>query len=140
MGKSMVSSAHTNATRIGWHLWEIDLRFAPGLPPGWRQQHRLLLESSEVRGAIPSSRLCPTNPASAAELVKSSAATAQRPRPLPRREWENLADPGLCSWVRRAALVLPCRAAGSRAVQRREEGLRQAERQPGGSHFPDAPR
>jgi len=36
-GKSMVSSvnSHTNATRIGWHLWEIDLRFAPGLPPGW---------------------------------------------------------------------------------------------------------
>jgi len=28
----MVSSvnSHTNATRIGWHLWEIDLRFAPG--------------------------------------------------------------------------------------------------------------
>ena len=25
---------HTHATRIGWHLWEIDLRFAPGLPPG----------------------------------------------------------------------------------------------------------
>ena len=23
------------ATRIGWHLWEIDLRCAPGLPPGW---------------------------------------------------------------------------------------------------------
>ena len=36
-GKSMVSSvnSHTNVTRIGWHLWEIDLRFAPGLPPGW---------------------------------------------------------------------------------------------------------
>jgi len=32
---SLVNS-HTNATRIGWHLWEIDLRFAPGLPPGWR--------------------------------------------------------------------------------------------------------
>ena len=30
---SLVNS-HTNATRIGWHLWEIDLRFAPGLPPG----------------------------------------------------------------------------------------------------------
>jgi hypothetical protein len=29
-GKSMVSlvNSHTNATRIGWHLWEIDLRFA----------------------------------------------------------------------------------------------------------------
>ena len=26
---------HGNATGIGWHLWEIDLRFAPGLPPGW---------------------------------------------------------------------------------------------------------
>jgi len=37
-GKWMVSlvNSHTKATRIGWHLWEIDLRFAPGLPPGWR--------------------------------------------------------------------------------------------------------
>ena len=26
---------HTNATRIGWHLWEIDLIFATGSPPGW---------------------------------------------------------------------------------------------------------
>ena len=36
-GKSMVSSvnSHTNATSKRWHLWEIDLRFAPGLPPGW---------------------------------------------------------------------------------------------------------
>jgi len=31
---SLVNS-HTNTTRIGWHLWEIDLRFVPGLPPGW---------------------------------------------------------------------------------------------------------
>jgi len=31
---SLVNS-HTNATRIGWHLWDIDLRFASGLPPGW---------------------------------------------------------------------------------------------------------
>ena len=30
---SLVNS-HTNATRIGWHLWEIVLIFAPGLPPG----------------------------------------------------------------------------------------------------------
>jgi len=32
MGKWMVSlvNPHTDATRIGWHLWEIDLRFAPG--------------------------------------------------------------------------------------------------------------
>ena len=37
MGKSIVSSvnSHTNVTKIGWHLWEIDLRFATGLPPGW---------------------------------------------------------------------------------------------------------
>ena len=36
-GKSMVSlvNSHTNATRIGWHLWDIDSKFAPGLPPGW---------------------------------------------------------------------------------------------------------
>ena len=31
---SLVNS-HTNATITRWHLWEIDLRFAPGLPPGW---------------------------------------------------------------------------------------------------------
>ena len=38
-GKWMVYlvNSRTNATRIGWHLWEIDLRFAPGLPPGWRR-------------------------------------------------------------------------------------------------------
>jgi len=37
-GKTIVSlvNSHTNATRIGWHLWEIYLRFAPGLPPGWQ--------------------------------------------------------------------------------------------------------
>jgi len=28
-------NSHTNATRIGWDLWEVHLRFAPGLPPGW---------------------------------------------------------------------------------------------------------
>ena len=35
-GKWMVSlvNSHTNATSRRWHLWEIDLRFAPGLPPG----------------------------------------------------------------------------------------------------------
>jgi len=35
--KLIVSSvnSHTNATRIGWHTWEIDFRFAPGLHPGW---------------------------------------------------------------------------------------------------------
>jgi len=41
-GKTMVSlvNSYTDATRIGWHLWEIDLRFAPGLPPGWRCKER----------------------------------------------------------------------------------------------------
>ena len=34
MDGSFVNS-HTNATSIGRHLWEIDLTFAPGLPPGW---------------------------------------------------------------------------------------------------------
>ena len=32
---SLVNS-HTNTTRIGLHLWGVDLRFSPGLPPGWR--------------------------------------------------------------------------------------------------------
>ena len=36
-GKLMVPfvNSHEHATRIGWYLWDIDLRFAPGLPPGW---------------------------------------------------------------------------------------------------------
>ena len=34
-GKLMISliNSNTNATGIGLHLWEIDLEFAPGLPP-----------------------------------------------------------------------------------------------------------
>jgi len=34
--KTIVSliNSHTNVTGFGWHLWEIDLRFAPELPPG----------------------------------------------------------------------------------------------------------
>jgi hypothetical protein len=47
MGKLMVSSVDSdkNATRIGWHPGEIDLRFAPGLPLGWpAEQH---MDSSE---------------------------------------------------------------------------------------------
>jgi hypothetical protein len=36
-GKLIVSLANfqTNATRIERHPWEIDLKFSPGLPPGW---------------------------------------------------------------------------------------------------------
>ena len=36
---SLVNS-HSNATSRRWHLWEIDLRFALGLPPGWFQAQR----------------------------------------------------------------------------------------------------
>jgi len=37
MGKTIVYAvnSHANATRIGWHLWEIDSRFAPG--SGWHR-------------------------------------------------------------------------------------------------------
>ena len=28
-------NSHPNATSIGWHMWEIDFRLAPELPPGW---------------------------------------------------------------------------------------------------------
>ena len=36
-GKTIVSlvNSYTNATSKRWHLWEIDLRFAPGLSPRW---------------------------------------------------------------------------------------------------------
>ena len=42
-------NSHSNATRIGQHLWEIDLRFDPGLPPGWRHP-------AAVRAPIPRRR------------------------------------------------------------------------------------
>ena len=37
MGKLVVYlvSSRQIATRIGWHMWEIDLRFATGLLPEW---------------------------------------------------------------------------------------------------------
>ena len=43
-GKSLVSSvdSHTDATRIGWHLWEIDLRLVPALPETLNHQHHSL--------------------------------------------------------------------------------------------------
>ena len=46
--KWMVSlvNSHTNATSIGWHLWEIYLRFATGLPPG-RVSHGLAGAASD---------------------------------------------------------------------------------------------
>ena len=64
-GKTIVSlvNSHTNATRIGWHLWEIDLRFAPGLPPGWTWSSLLPHLSSSL--PVPST---PLQPRAAAEV------------------------------------------------------------------------
>ena len=30
-----LDNSHSNATSWRWHLWEVDLEFALGLPPGW---------------------------------------------------------------------------------------------------------
>ena len=64
----MVSSAnsHTNATRIGWHLWEIDFRFAPGLSPGWSRTPAPALSGCVAPGfhpfAIPRAAAHPARP------------------------------------------------------------------------------
>jgi len=47
----MVSLVNST-TRIGWQLWEIDLRFAPGLPPGW--SHSQTRQSRVSSAASPS--------------------------------------------------------------------------------------
>jgi len=52
-GKSMVSlvNSHSNASRIGWYLWEINLRFAPGANlggPGWDSFYSFYLERISV--------------------------------------------------------------------------------------------
>jgi len=52
MGKSMVSlvNSHTNATRIGWNLWEIDLRFALNSNPGWNKVSLVTLAGDAAGG------------------------------------------------------------------------------------------
>ena len=35
-----LANSHSNATSRRQHLWEIDLRFSPGLPPGWPARAR----------------------------------------------------------------------------------------------------
>jgi len=54
-GKLMVSSVNScaNATRIGWHLWEIQLRFTPGLPPGWLVAHLRMRVRRRARRVLP---------------------------------------------------------------------------------------
>jgi hypothetical protein len=48
---SLVNS-YKNATRIGWHLCQIELRFAPGLPPGWnRDRARVQGRGLRVQGS-----------------------------------------------------------------------------------------
>ena len=76
-GKLMVSlvNSHANAIRTGWHLWEIDLRFALGLPPGWIPKcnlhsippdrppstlHATRMESSSSVPALQTQSRCPT--------------------------------------------------------------------------------
>ena len=48
-GKQVVSSvnSHTNAARIDWQLWDIVLRFAPGLPLGWVIKRKLMMNSDD---------------------------------------------------------------------------------------------
>ena len=65
---SLVNS-RTNATSKRWHLWEIDLEIAPGLPPGW-------ILKRELRNLEPETRNKPQNLTSL--TLKSS--TARSPR------------------------------------------------------------
>ena len=80
------------ATRIGWHLWEIDLRFAPGLPGDHRNMLALIpLDVSIARESQPFEiRALDRMPASTAVLTRLGAPArsetlraAQRHRRLP---------------------------------------------------------
>jgi len=95
-GKWMVSlvNSHANATRIGWHLWEIDFRFAPGLPPGWpcrvtaaRSAHALMQCYMHSRGDIYSSGSPSTEPSYTRPLLHpghSASCSAPRDTGVPR--------------------------------------------------------
>jgi len=49
-------NSHTNATSIGWHLWEIDLRFSPGLSPGWFSKRENVMQVSDALDTFGDSR------------------------------------------------------------------------------------
>ena len=83
-GESMVSSvnSHTNATRFGWHLWEIDLRFAPGLPPGWPAFTLALLCALESHCSLRCSILCRSHRACSATGHSSALTPVPQPPSL----------------------------------------------------------
>jgi len=61
----------SNPTRIGWHQWKIDLRFAPGLPPGWGAGGTALLRGRGPDARLPlKSRKPPRPPGSPLPLIR----------------------------------------------------------------------
>ena len=48
-------NSDTNATSKRWHLWELELGFAPELPPGWvvNEECTLLAVEREARRDAP---------------------------------------------------------------------------------------
>ena len=111
-GKWMVSlvNSHTNATRIGWHLWEIDLRFAPGLPPGWLEQ--------SASGVLPT-LLCASSSRAARHALGSTAGGVADKNQVghPRA----LKEPR--AWFSRATLNCICNGAIPMRWARQQAGL-----------------
>jgi len=119
-GNSMVSliNSHTNATRSRWHLWEIDSRFAPGLPPGWIASSYLEylrkfggsvkspfspltrsdpIERPPVGGGVDSARTATRPPlAHAAPLFPTSLSASIAPRCVEMRPPERKVGPSRC--------------------------------------------
>ena len=85
-------NTHTNATRIGWHLWEIDLRFAPGLPPGWPR-----FENAETPQDASSEEI-PQDVYRGTSLIRNGAPLGPYSRNVPRALW----------WSQGGALFLMC--------------------------------
>ena len=53
---SFFGHSHTNTTTNRWHLWEMDVRFAPGLPPGWMQDGYARFEQSDLPAHVRQAR------------------------------------------------------------------------------------
>ena len=65
-------NSHTNAARIGWHLCEIDSRFAPGLPSGWTEGRAASAAPILYRGT---------------SLIRKRLALGPYSSPMPRALW-----------------------------------------------------
>ena len=97
---------HSNATSRRWHLWEIDLRFSPGLPPGWwrvRAYVGVVINDTVRHARVLSNQPKPYPPNRRPILPTDTLST--QPTPYPHNRHPILSTDGISSKCRVGAYV-----------------------------------